>query len=64
MENTIITGHLEIDHNSGTIYFNNQMGQVIVRIAKLPPIPDLKTLYSGMLDVNFEVKGTSWAPKN
>ena len=56
-----MTGELEIDHTTGTIYFHTKEGRSILRIQGLPaPIPQ-KPAY-GFFDVRYEEGGVSWTP--
>jgi hypothetical protein len=51
-------GELEIDMDTGTIYFHNELGRTILRLKGLPsPIPE-KAFY----DVLVKEAGVSWEP--
>ena len=54
-------GELEIHHEQGKIYANNNQGRTILRITGLPaPIPEVRNRPENMLDIRFETGGTSW----
>lgn len=58
---TSISGELEIDHTSGTIYFHTKEGRSILRIQGLPaPIPQRPA--GNIFDVRYEEGSVSWTP--
>lgn len=58
---TRIVGELEIDHQTGKIYFHTMEGRCLLRIQGLPaPIPE-KTA-SNFFDVRYEEGSVNWTP--
>lgn len=60
---TYYEGQLEIDHNSGVIYFYSQAGMAVLRICSLPKkVPNFRVTEE-MLDITH-MHGCNWSKSN
>jgi len=61
LNTTKISGILIVNHNDGTIYFNDSRNNTILRIYKLPNIPTIKRNKPLTIDMKY---GPNWMIKN
>lgn len=57
-------GELEIHHEQGKIYANNDQGRTILRITGLPaPIPEIRNRLERILDIRLIEGATNWSAR-
>jgi hypothetical protein len=60
MASTTFEGQLEIDHESGTVYFHKNNGETQLRICGLGRVPVPVIGHLRMMDVRVSNARTSW----